>query len=83
MLSLDSIAQTPTELFLGLQQLSVAVAQLTQGTSVGVDEIDTRLRTPASSAPTMRPDSLTITLAFGRDAVRPSLRAGVEEARAT
>jgi deferrochelatase/peroxidase EfeB len=40
MIALDSIAQTPTELNLSLQQLSARIRQLTQGTSVGVEEID-------------------------------------------
>src|ERR1700722_9150741 len=65
MLSLDSIAQTPTELFLGLQQLSVRIRQLTQGTSVGVEEIDNPPPDSGILGAYDAPDSLTVTLAFG------------------
>jgi deferrochelatase/peroxidase EfeB len=65
MVSLDSIAQTPTELFLGLQQLSARIRQLTQGTSVGVDEIDNPPPDSGILGAYDAPDSLTVTLAFG------------------
>jgi deferrochelatase/peroxidase EfeB len=65
MISLDSIAQTPTELFLGLQQLSARIRQLTQGTSVGVEEIDDPPPDSGILGPYDAPDSLTVTLAFG------------------
>ncbi len=65
MLSLDAIAQTPTELFLGLQQLSVRIRQLTQGTSVGVAEIDNPPPDSGILGDYDAPDSLTVTLAFG------------------
>jgi deferrochelatase/peroxidase EfeB len=65
MVSLDSIAQTPTQLFLGLQQLSVRIRQLTQGTSVGVEEIDDPPPDSGILGPYDAPDSLTVTLAFG------------------
>jgi len=65
MISLDSIAQTPTQLFLGLQQLSVRIRQLTQGTSVGVEEIDDPPPDSGILGAHDAPDSLTVTLAFG------------------
>jgi deferrochelatase/peroxidase EfeB len=65
MISLDSIAQTPTELFLGLQQLSVRIRQLTEGTSVGVEEIDDPPPDSGILGAYDAPDSLTVTLAFG------------------
>ncbi|MFZ0385412.1 MAG: Dyp-type peroxidase [Solirubrobacteraceae bacterium] len=65
MISLDSIARTPTELFLGLQQLSTRIRQLTQGTSVGVEEIDDPPPDSGILGSYDAPDSLTVTLAFG------------------
>jgi deferrochelatase/peroxidase EfeB len=65
MISLDSIAQTSTELFLGLQQLSVRIRQLTEGTSVGVEEIDNPPPDSGILGAYDAPDSLTVTLAFG------------------
>jgi deferrochelatase/peroxidase EfeB len=65
MLSLDSIAQTPTELFLGLQQLSSRIRQLTQGTSVGVEAIDDPPPDSGILGAYDAPDSLTVSLAFG------------------
>jgi deferrochelatase/peroxidase EfeB len=65
MISLDSIAQTPTELNLSLQQLSVRIRQLTEGTSVGVEEIDDPPPDSGILGAYDAPDSLTVTLAFG------------------
>jgi deferrochelatase/peroxidase EfeB len=65
MISLDSIAQTSTELFLGLQQLSVRIRQLTEGASVGVEEIDDPPPDSGILGAYDAPDSLTVTLAFG------------------
>jgi deferrochelatase/peroxidase EfeB len=64
-LSLDSIAQTPTQLFLGLQDLSARIRQLTQGTQVGVEEIDDPPPDSGILGSYDAPDSLTVTLAFG------------------
>jgi deferrochelatase/peroxidase EfeB len=65
MISLDSIAQTPTELNLSLQQLSARIRQLTEGTSVGVEEIDDPPPDSGILGAYDAPDSLTVTLAFG------------------
>jgi deferrochelatase/peroxidase EfeB len=65
MISLDSIAPTSTELFLGLQQLSVRIRQLTEGASVGVEEIDNPPPDSGILGAYDAPDSLTVTLAFG------------------
>jgi deferrochelatase/peroxidase EfeB len=65
MISLDSVAQTPTELFLGLQQLSARVRQLAEGASVGVEQIDDPPPDSGILGAYDAPDSLTVTLAFG------------------
>jgi deferrochelatase/peroxidase EfeB len=65
MISLDSVAQTPTELNLSLQQLSTRIRQLTEGASVGVEEIDAPPPDSGILGPYDAPDSLTVTLAFG------------------
>jgi deferrochelatase/peroxidase EfeB len=65
MISLDSIAQTPTELLLGLRQLSARIRQLTQGAPVGVAEIDDPPPDSGILGAFDAPDSLTVTLAFG------------------
>jgi deferrochelatase/peroxidase EfeB len=64
-ISLDSIAQTPTQLFLGLQQLSARIRQLAEGASVGVEEIDDPPPDSGILGAYDAPDSLTVTLAFG------------------
>jgi deferrochelatase/peroxidase EfeB len=64
-LALDSIAQTPTQLFLALQQLSSRSRQLTQGTPVGAIEIDDPPPDSGILGAYDAPDSLTIMVAFG------------------
>jgi len=64
-IALDSIAQTPTELFLALAQLSARARQLTQGASVGVAEIDDPPPDSGILGAYDAPDSLTVTVAFG------------------
>jgi deferrochelatase/peroxidase EfeB len=63
--ALDSIAQTPTQLFLALAQLSARARQLTQGASVGVVEIDDPPPDSGILGAYDAPDSLTVTVAFG------------------
>jgi deferrochelatase/peroxidase EfeB len=63
--ALDSVAQTPTGLFLALEQLSSRSRQLTQGTPVGAVEIDEPPPDSGILGSYDAPDSLTITIAFG------------------
>lgn len=64
-LSLDATAANRDELFLALQQLSQRARQLTQGTSVGVEELDDPPPDSGILGPYDAPDSLTVTIAFG------------------
>jgi deferrochelatase/peroxidase EfeB len=63
--SLDAVAPNRDQLFLALQQLSARARQLTQGTSVGVVEIDDPPPDSGILGSYDAPDSLTVTVAFG------------------
>ena len=58
-------ADTDASCSSALQQLSVRIRQLTQGTSVGVEEIDDPPPDSGILGAYDAPDSLTVTLAFG------------------
>jgi deferrochelatase/peroxidase EfeB len=64
-LSLDAVAPNRDQLLLALQQLSSRARQLTQGTSVGVTEIDDPPPESGLLGSYDAPDSLTVTVAFG------------------
>jgi deferrochelatase/peroxidase EfeB len=63
--SVDAVAPNRDQLLLALQQLSSRARQLTQGTSVGVTEIDDPPPESGLLGSYDTPDSLTVTVAFG------------------
>jgi deferrochelatase/peroxidase EfeB len=65
-ISLDAVAPTRDQLFLALGALSARARQLTQGTSVGVTEIDEPPPDSGILGSYDAPDSLTVTIAFGQ-----------------
>ena len=64
-IALDSIAQNRDQLVEALTQLSTRARQLTQGTAVGITELDEPPADCGILGPVDAPDSLTVTIAFG------------------
>jgi deferrochelatase/peroxidase EfeB len=65
MLALDSIAPNRVALFEGLQALSAQARRLTQGSYVGVTEVDDPAPDSGILGAYDAPDALTVTVAFG------------------
>jgi deferrochelatase/peroxidase EfeB len=63
--ALDAIAPTAFALVEGLQALSARARALTQGTEVGVGEVDNPPADSGTLGPVIAPDGLTVTLGFG------------------
>ena len=74
--ALDSIAPNKEVLFQALEALSMEARLLTQGDTVGVQEVDDPPPDSGILGPVDSPDSLTVTIALRRVAVRRAIRAG-------